>query len=479
MSKQLYIKTFGCQMNTYDSRRIVDVMRGSNYEVADNPNDAELLIINTCHIREKAAEKLYSELGRLGHLKENRKSLGLDTTIVVAGCVAQAEGQEVRNRMPFVDIVVGPQTYHRLPNLITETKQNGKYHRPKSGIIDIEFPKRPKFDYLPKAVATGSSAFISVQEGCDKFCTFCVVPYTRGPEYSRPGDDVIREAQQLVEGGIKEITLLGQNVNAYHGAYNSEKNGNFGLGELLKELSKISGLKILRYTTSHPADMNNGLIDAHKVLDKLAPFLHLPVQSGSDRVLQRMNRGYKIVDYMRTLERLFDARETLKLSSDFIVGFPGETEKDFHKTLQLIKDVGFIQSFSFKYSARPGTPGSLMEDQVPTQVKNERLAEIQTLLASNQEKFNNACIGSSMSVLLDRPGRKPGQLAGRSPFMQAVHVIAPDSEVGKVVRLKVDDAFVHSLTGTVTKQDKNVHLKPKEIVYEPEFSRLGHLDSCQ
>ena len=441
-------------MNVYDSQRMADVLEPLGYGPTESAEAADMIILNTCHIREKAAEKLYSELGRYKLSQDRRRAQGSDTLIAVAGCVAQAEGAEIMRRAPYVDIVLGPQTYHRLPEMVAQVtrardvKSNGRNIQGQ-GVLDIEFPADPKFDFLPDVRVEGPSAFLSVQEGCDKFCTFCVVPYTRGAEYSRNVDKVIAEARYMVANGVREITLLGQNVNAYHGQRDPASGGPAGLGELIRELAEVDGLDLIRYTTSHPVDMDDTLIQAHRDVSKLVPFLHLPVQSGSDNILQRMNRRHSRDDYLRIIEKLVTARPGLKLSSDFIVGFPGESDADFDATLALVRDVGFIQAFSFKYSPRPGTPGSLLADRVPDDVQSDRLAALQALLSDNQQAFNQSCIGEVVPVLLDRHGRKPGQLAGKSPFMQAVHVMAPETFLGEIVELRILEALPNSLSAAL------------------------------
>jgi len=445
-------------MNVYDSQRMADVLAPLGYGPADSVDEADMVIVNTCHIREKAAEKLYSELGRYKLSKDQRQAEGSDTLIAVAGCVAQAEGDEILRRAPYVDIVLGPQTYHRLPEMVArvtrahDAKTDGQ-KRKGQGVLDIEFPAEPKFDHLPEVRAQGVSAFLSVQEGCDKFCTFCVVPYTRGAEYSRTVEDVLAEARHLASNGVREVTLLGQNVNAYHGTWKSSQRDTAGLGDLIRELAEIEGLDLIRYTTSHPIDMDDALIQAHKDVEQLVPFLHLPVQSGADRVLQRMNRRHSRDDYLRIIEKLETARPGIKLSSDFIVGFPGESDADFEDTMSLVRDVGFIQAFSFKYSPRPGTPGALMAERVPEDIQSARLKALQELLNENQQDFNQACVGDVLPVLLDRPGRKPGQLAGKSPYMQAVHVTAPELEIGDIAELRVVEALPNSLSAVVADQN--------------------------
>jgi tRNA-2-methylthio-N6-dimethylallyladenosine synthase len=449
LAKKLYIKTYGCQMNVYDSARMADVLAPLGYVAADGPEGADMVILNTCHIREKAAEKVYSELGRLRALKQARAEAGGRMTIAVAGCVAQAEGAEILRRAPQVDLVFGPQTYHRLPELIARAgRQQGAAGRG-AGVLDIEFPVEFKFDHLPESAAPqGVSAFLSIQEGCDKFCTFCVVPYTRGAEFSRSAAEIVAEAERLVDGGAREITLLGQNVNAYHGAAlpGEGGDGSWGLGRLIRRLAEIAGLERLRYTTSHPRDLDDELIAVHAEVPELMPYLHLPVQSGSDRILEAMNRGHKADDYRRKVARLRAARADLALSSDFIVGFPGETDRDFADTLGLVTEIGFAQAYSFKFSARPGTPAAAMDGQVPEPVKSERLAMLQTLLAAQQEAFNQAQAGRVLPVLLENRGRKPGQLTGRSPYMQAVHLTAPDRYLGQIVAAQIDTARTNSLS---------------------------------
>ena len=446
LAQKLYIKTYGCQMNVYDSGRMADVLAPLGYTLADTPEGADMVILNTCHIREKAAEKVYSELGRLRRLKTAREKQDGRMILAVAGCVAQAESEEILDRAPFVDMVFGPQAYHRLPELLARLKRAGK------AVLDTDFPPEPKFDYLPKDVpepgSAGTSAFLTVQEGCDKFCTFCVVPYTRGAEYSRPAEDVIAEAARLVAAGVREVTLLGQNVNNYHGA---EPAGTetWGLGRLIRELAETDGIKRIRYTTSYPADMNDELIATHGEVPELMPFLHLPVQSGSDTVLKAMNRRHTADDYRRLAGRLRGARPDIGLSSDFIVGFPGETDADFAGTLGLVEEIGFVQAYSFKYNRRPGTPAAAMDAQVPETVKNERLEVLQDVLNAQQLAFNRSCVGRVLPVLLDRPGRKPGQLVGRSPYMQAVHVDDPIEGPGAIVRLVITAAHANSLKGVV------------------------------
>jgi tRNA-2-methylthio-N6-dimethylallyladenosine synthase len=428
MSKKLYIKTYGCQMNVYDSARMAEVLAPLGYAPAEGPEGADMVILNTCHIREKAAEKVFSELGRLRPLKEAH-----GTVLAVAGCVAQAEGAEIVRRAPFVDIVLGPQTYHRLPEMVARASRVGGH------VLETDFPTEEKFDHLPETKrASGFTAFLTIQEGCDKFCTFCVVPYTRGAEFSRPAEDVLREARRLVEGGARELTLLGQNVNAYHGMPG-------GLGALIRRLAEIPDLERIRYMTSHPRDVDGELVAAHAEVPKLMPFLHLPVQSGSDRTLEAMNRKHRADDYRRLVHRLREARPDLAFSSDFIVGFPGETDADFEATLGLIRDVGYAQAFSFKYSPRPGTPAAALDTQVPEAVKEERLAALQALLLEQQTEFNAATVGRTVDVLFEKEGRHPGQLTGRTPWLQAVHARAPAELLGRIVPVRVASVGRYSL----------------------------------
>ncbi|HZU88528.1 MAG TPA: tRNA (N6-isopentenyl adenosine(37)-C2)-methylthiotransferase MiaB [Stellaceae bacterium] len=442
MAKRVFIKTYGCQMNVYDSARMAELLAPFGFARTEAAAEADLIILNTCHIREKAAEKVYSELGQIRRLKTARARRGGAMTIAVGGCVAQAEGEELRRRAPFVDVVFGPQTYHRLPELLARAARAAG-----AGVVDTSFPAEPKFDSLPNRTSPSAvTAFLTVQEGCDKFCTFCVVPYTRGAEYSRPVAEVVAEARRLVAAGAREITLLGQNVNAYHGR--DADGESRGLGDLVRRLAEIKGLDRIRYTTSHPRDVDDGLVAAHRDVPQLMPYLHLPVQSGSDRVLAAMNRRHSADDYRRIVERLRRARPDLALSSDFIVGFPGENEADFAATLALVAEIGFAQAFSFKYSRRPGTPAAAL-GQVPEAVKEERLAALQALLQRQQRQFNRACIGRVLPVLLDRPGRHPGQLVGRSPYLQSVHVSAAAERRGEIVATRITAAGQNSLSGTL------------------------------
>jgi tRNA-2-methylthio-N6-dimethylallyladenosine synthase len=440
VAKRVFIKTYGCQMNVYDSARMVDLLVPLGFLVADTPQDADLVILNTCHIREKAAEKVYSELGLIRRMKAAKARRGGNMMVAVAGCVAQAEGAEIMRRAPCVDLVFGPQSYHRLPELIARA--------PGAGVLDTSFSAEPKFDYLPEATAPqGVTAFLTVQEGCDKFCSFCVVPYTRGAEYSRPVAQVLAEARHFVGDGVREITLLGQNVNAYHGEGLDGRE--CGLGRLIRTLAKLPGLDRIRYTTSHPRDVDDELIAAHREVPQLMPFLHLPVQSGSDRILTLMNRRHTAGDYRRIVERLRSARSDLALSSDLIVGYPGETDEDFEATLDLVGEVRFAQAFSFKYSPRPGTPAASAAGQVAEQVKSERLAALQLLLARQQRDFNEACVGRVLPVLFEKPGRHEGQLVGRSPYLQSVHVAASADRIGKIVPTLMSGASANSLSGSV------------------------------
>jgi tRNA-2-methylthio-N6-dimethylallyladenosine synthase len=439
--KRLFIKTYGCQMNVYDSARMAELVAPLGYTPSETPDGADLVILNTCHIREKAAEKVFSELGGIRHLKNAKERQGERMLVAVAGCVAQAEGAEIIRRAPFVDMVFGPQTYHRLPELVAKAAREG------GGVLDTSFPTETKFDHLPAArTASGVTAFLSVQEGCDKFCTFCVVPYTRGAEFSRPAAQIIAEAEQLVAGGAREITLLGQNVNAYHGA--APDGGEWRLGDLLRALARLPGLERLRYTTSHPRDMDDGLIAAHRDVDQLMPFLHLPVQSGSDRILAAMNRRHTADEYRRTVQKLREARPHLALSSDFIVGYPGESELDFRATLDLVSEIEFAQAFSFKYSPRPGTPAAI-ERQVPEPAKAERLAELQALLQKQQRAFNAATVGTTLPVLFEKPGRHDGQLVGRSPYLQPVHADASPEGIGQILPVEIVSASANSLAGRI------------------------------
>jgi tRNA-2-methylthio-N6-dimethylallyladenosine synthase len=435
--KKLFIKTYGCQMNVYDSERMAEALGGEGYVPTDSPDDADMILLNTCHIREKAAEKVYSELGRYKGLKAEKP----DLKIGVAGCVAQAEGEEIVRRQPMVDLVVGPQSYHRLPDLLAKAKTGAR-------ALDTDFPEEDKFEHLtarPKA-RRAPAAFLTVQEGCDKFCAFCVVPYTRGAEVSRPVDRVVSEARDLVERGVREITLLGQNVNAYHGV--GPEGADWGLARLIRELAKIDGLERIRFTTSHPNDMDDDLIAAHGDCDKLMPYLHLPVQAGSDKILKRMNRQHTAESYLKLIERLRAARPDLHLSGDFIVGFPEETEADFQATLDLVEAVEYGSAFSFKYSTRPGTPAA-ERAQVPEDEKTERLQRLQSLLTRQQRALQDAMVGRDVSVLFEKPGRMDGQMVGKSEYLHAVHVTGADVAPGDLRRVRVLESGPNSLMGTV------------------------------
>jgi tRNA-2-methylthio-N6-dimethylallyladenosine synthase len=441
--RKLHVKSYGCQMNVYDSHRMTDLLAREGYAEAA-PEEADLIILNTCHIREKAAEKVYSELGRIRKLKEAAARNGRTVMVAVAGCVAQAEGEEIVRRAPLVDLVVGPQSYHRLPALLAEAADGTK-------VVATEFPADDKFDHLappsPAAIrGRGVAAFVTVQEGCDKFCTFCVVPYTRGAEMSRPVASIVAEAGRLAAAGVREITLIGQNVNAYHGEGPA---GPATLADLLHAVAAVPGVKRLRYTTSHPRDMDAGLIAAHRDLAPLMPQLHLPVQSGSDRILAAMNRRHTAADYLRAIDRLRAARSDIAFTSDFIVGFPGETEADFSDTLRLVEEVGYAGAFSFKYSPRPGTPAAERDDQIEEAVKVERLARLQALIDRHQDAFNRACAGRSFEVLFEKPGRLPGQIVGRSPYLQPVQVMAPSSLIGEIATVGITGVGSNSLFGAL------------------------------
>ncbi|MGI9479497.1 MAG: tRNA (N6-isopentenyl adenosine(37)-C2)-methylthiotransferase MiaB [Hyphomicrobiaceae bacterium] len=440
--KRVFVKTYGCQMNVYDSERMIEALKPAGFDQTMSIEDADVVVLNTCHIREKAAEKVYSELGRIRQVKADREADGKATTIAVAGCVAQAEGQEIIDRAPIVDVVVGPQSYQQLPDLLFKAESEG--HK----AVKLDFPERDKFqDLPPRTGPRQASAFLTVQEGCDKFCTFCVVPYTRGMEYSRPATDLLREARCLVDQGVRELTLLGQNVNAYHGQGTDGKD--WSLARLLAGLSDIEGLDRLRYTTSHPNDMSDDLIAAHRDNIKLMPYLHLPFQAGADRILAGMNRKHTAAGYREVIGRIRAARPDLALSTDIIVGFPGETEQEFCETLRMVEDIGFAQAYSFKYSPRPGTPASMLEDQVAEPVQAERLQRLQALLERQQSSFNASCVGRVLPVLFERTGRDRGQLVGRSPYLQAVHASASETLLGGIHSVEISIANRHSLTGVV------------------------------
>jgi len=462
---KLYVKTYGCQMNVYDSERMAEALAPRGYVTVASMDEADLIVLNTCHIREKAVEKVYSELGRLKEIKDLRAEVGQAPVVAVAGCVAQAEGSEILARAPVVDMVVGPQSYHRLPELLDRLAATGK------AVIETEFPEDDKFRHLPPRTAPraqqnvrqnaqnparnarqnlqnhSASAFLTVQEGCDKFCTFCVVPYTRGAEYGRPVLDLVEEARALVGRGVREITLLGQNVNAYKGT--GPDGRPWSLARLLARLSEIAGVERLRYTTSHPRDMSADLIAAHATLDKLMPYLHLPFQSGSDRILAAMNRKHTAKEYLSLARRIREVRPDIALSTDIIVGFPGETEADFEATLEMVRTVGFAQAYSFKFSARPGTPAATMDGQLSETVKSDRLQQLQQLMNEQQISFNHAFVGKILPVLFDKPGRRTGQLIGRSPYLQSVHAEGPGEWLGRILEVEIAGAGPNSLSGVI------------------------------
>lgn len=440
-ARKVFIKTYGCQMNVYDSVRMGDALTSEGYVTTDTAEDADLVLLNTCHIREKAADKVYSALGRLRDMKKERNAEGRELMIGVTGCVAQAEGEEILRRSSAVDVVIGPQTYHRLPQALKRARQGER-------VVDTDYAVEDKFEHLPvpdkKVIRSrGVTSFLTVQEGCDKFCTFCVVPYTRGSEVSRPLAQILDEANKLVDAGVREITLLGQNVNAWHGT--GLDGSSWGLGDLLYRLAEIPGLARLRYTTSHPRDMDDRLIEAHRDLRALMPYLHLPVQAGSDRVLKAMNRRHTAEEYVRLIERIRAARPDIALSGDFIVGFPGETDAEFEDTLKLVETVRYAQSFSFKYSTRPGTPGAELGSQVAEEVKAERLERLQALLLKQQHEFAESCVGKVIDILLEKPGRMPEQLIGRSPWLQSVNVDAKSSQIGDIISVRIVGTGPNSL----------------------------------
>lgn len=438
--KHYYIKTFGCQMNVYDSDRIANILESLGYKETSTPKSADLIIFNTCHIREKAAEKVFSDLGRAYNIKLERAAEGLNTIIGVTGCVVQAEDKQIAVRAPYVDFATGPLTYHRLPEILAKIgRKTGKT------LIDTEFPAESKFDFLPANRSQGGCSYLAIQEGCNNFCTYCVVPYTRGVEYSRPVSEIIEEARRMVAGGSSELNLLGQNVNSYHGEDQNGKERN--LAYLLRQLAEIEGLQRLRYTTSYPADVDDDLIACHHDLPQLMPYLHLPIQSGSDKILKAMNRRHTSGDYLRVVEKLLKANPDIRMSSDFIVGFPGEEDQDFQATLDIVNQVKFIQAFSFKYSRRAGTPAALMKNQVEEKIKKERLDILQNLLFSYQLKFNKESVGKIMPVLFDMKGRHKGQLIGRTPYMQNLHTELGREYLNKIVAVRVTEATVNSLSG--------------------------------
>jgi tRNA-2-methylthio-N6-dimethylallyladenosine synthase len=443
--RKLHIKSYGCQMNVYDAQRMADTLAGEGFVETASAEEADLVILNTCHIREKASEKVYSELGRLRAAKDEAARNGRGMSVVVAGCVAQAEGDEIIRRAPVVDVVVGPQSYHHLPQLLARAKTDGR-------ALETEFPVEDKFGFLPQPSrqairARGISAFVTVQEGCDKFCTFCVVPYTRGAEVSRPVAKIVEDVQRLADNGVREITLIGQNVNAYHGEGPDGRTWPFG--KLLHRLAEIPGIVRLRYSTSHPRDVEDSLIDAHRDLDALMPFVHLPVQSGSDRILAAMNRRHSAADYRRVIDRLRHVRPDIAFSSDFIVGFPGETEEDFAATLALVTQIGYAGAYSFKYSPRPGTPAAEMKETVSTADMDERLLRLQSLIDSQQSAFNEASIGKTVDVLFERAARNAGQIVGRTAYLQPAHVMASDEIIGQVLPVAVESLERYSLLGSL------------------------------
>jgi tRNA-2-methylthio-N6-dimethylallyladenosine synthase len=440
--KRVFIKTFGCQMNVYDSERMSEALAAEGYVETSEPADADLAILNTCHIREKAAEKVYSDLGRLRDIKRERAKNGKETLITVAGCVAQAEGEEIVKRAPTVDLVLGPQSYHRLPELL------GRLRGGEAGLVETAFPDEDKFQALPvRAPAKNVSAFLTVQEGCDKFCTFCVVPYTRGMEFSRPVASLVEEARRLVDRGVAEITLLGQNVNGYHGE--GPDGAATTLAGLIRHLAAIEGLARIRYTTSHPRDMSDDLIEAHAREEKLMPYLHLPFQAGADRVLAAMNRKHTAAEYLDLIARIRQVRPDIALSTDIIVGFPGETDEDFAATLSLVEEANFAHAFSFKYSPRPGTPAATMDGQVPEAVKRARLERLQDVIEAGYRRFNGAFVGRRLPVLFEKAGRHPGQLVGRSPYLQLVHAEADPGLIGRIVDVEIRASGANSLSGVI------------------------------
>jgi tRNA-2-methylthio-N6-dimethylallyladenosine synthase len=444
--KKAFVKTYGCQMNVYDSERMQEMLVGNGYELANAVDEAELVILNTCHIREKAVDKVYSELGKIDLLKRTRAKRGLETVIAVAGCVAQAEGAEIVRRARSVDLVFGPQTYHRLPELLARRHATGK------PVVETDFPVEDKFDSLGrhtdrKGLNTSVAAFLTVQEGCDKFCTFCVVPYTRGAEFSRPVAQVLAEAQQLVARGVREVTLLGQNVNAYCGK--DEQGEPATLAKLVAAIAEIPGLERVRYTTSHPRDMSDDLIEEHARNKKLMPYLHLPVQAGSDRILKAMNRGHTADSYVKLIEKVRNVRPDIAISGDFITGFPGETEADFEQTLAIVREIRYASAYSFKYSPRAGTPAAEISDQVPEEVKSDRLQRLQALITVQMQAFNAACVDLTLPVLVEKPGRKPGQLIGRSPYLQAVSFDGEKRRPGEMVNVLITGTHSNSLAGQI------------------------------
>lgn len=446
--KKVHIKSFGCQMNVYDGQRMADILSHQGYEETATPEGADLILLNTCHIRDRAVQKVYTELGKLRDIKKAQQADGQETRIVVAGCVAQAEGGEIQRRQPAVDLVVGPQAYHRLPELLAEAGRKR--------VVDTDLPIEDKFGFLPapkpQAIRSrGVSAFVTVQEGCDKFCAFCVVPYTRGAEFSRPVGQILVEVERLAQAGVRDVTLIGQNVNAFHGE--GPDGAVWGLARLMRRVAEVPGIARIRYTTSHPRDMDDDLIAAHRDLPQAMPFLHLPVQAGSDRILAAMNRKHTGDDYRRLIERIRQARPDIALSSDFIVGFPGETDADFEDTIRLVDEIGFASSYSFKYSSRPGTPAADLEHQIPRAVMDERLYRLQERIEHHRQAFNAAMVGRTVDVLLERVGRHPGQLAGKSPYLQAVQIESDANQIGDIVRVTIERAGSNSLFGRLAEAE--------------------------
>ena len=450
-AKRVFVKSYGCQMNVYDAERMADILEGEGYAATDVIEDADLVVLNTCHIREKAAEKVYSELGRIREMKQDRTGRGLETRVVVAGCVAQAEGAEILRRAPAVDLVVGPQNYQNLPSLLRQAL--------KKPVVETEFPAEDKFVSLPAPTSKtirsrGVSAFVTVQEGCDKFCTFCVVPYTRGAEFSRSVAEIITEVERLALSGVREVTLLGQNVNAFHGL--NESGEPVSLSELLERVAKVPGIARLRYTTSHPLDMDETLSLAHRDNPALMPYLHLPVQSGSDRILEAMNRRHTVADFRAAVALVKHYRPDTAFSSDFIIGFPGETDEDFAGTMQLVEEIGFSSAYTFKYSPRPGTPAADMADQVPESVKDARLQAIQALVTKQQRAFQESMVGKTLDVLVERIGRKPGQVAGKSPQLLAVAFEGSADLIGHIVQVDIVESVTNSLIGQLSDRPRAV-----------------------
>ncbi|MDP4593726.1 MAG: tRNA (N6-isopentenyl adenosine(37)-C2)-methylthiotransferase MiaB [Beijerinckiaceae bacterium] len=441
----VFLKSYGCQMNVYDSERMLDTLCADGYQVVSNPQDADLVVLNTCHIRERAGQKVYSELGKLRNLKNRRSNSGRPLKLAVTGCIAQAEGAEIIRRQPAVDVVIGPQSYHKISELLAQPT-------PRHGIVETEFPIESKFDYLPSPAgerlkSRGVSAYVTVQEGCDKFCTFCVVPYTRGGETSRPVISILDEIRNLAAAQVREVTLIGQNVNAYHGAGMS--GGAASLADLLKAVADIPGIERLRYMTSHPRDMRDDLIALHADSPKIMPYLHLPVQSGSDRILDHMNRKHTAADYISIIEKVREQRPDIAVSSDFIVGFPGESEQDFRDTMALVEQVNFACAYSFKYSPRPGTPGGELDDDVTEDIKSRRLADLQALLDEQRRSFNQASIGRVVDVLFEKPGRQPGQLTGKTPYQQTLQVEAEPGLIGRICPVLLTEQRNNSICGTI------------------------------